>query len=105
MPIYTSSIDKPKFTEQYVVYQNEIIEIYNKQNPNRVIRSKQDIRRLYPSVFTGIGKFPGEPYQIRLDPSVLPRQMPYRPVPVHLEEQFNGKVKEMEETGVIKKVL
>ena len=30
--------------------------------------------------------------------------MPYRPVPVHLEEQFNGKVKEMEETGVIKKV-
>ena len=31
--------------------------------------------------------------------------MPYRPVPVHLEEQFNGKIKEMEETGVIKKVL
>ena len=36
MPIYTSSIDKPKFTEQYVVYQNEIIEIYDKNNPNRV---------------------------------------------------------------------
>ena len=46
MPIYTSSIDKPKFTEQYVVYQNEIIEIYDKQNPNRVIKSKQDIKRL-----------------------------------------------------------
>ena len=56
MPIYTSSIDKPRFTEQYVVYQNEIIEIYDKENPNRVIRSKQDIKRLYPSVFTGIGK-------------------------------------------------
>ena len=51
MPIYTSSLDKPSFTEQYVVYQNEIIEIYDKQNPNRVIRSKQDIKRLYPSVF------------------------------------------------------
>ena len=105
MPIYTSSIDKPKFTDQYVVYQNEIIEIYDKQNPNRVIKSKQDIKRLYPSVFTGIGKFPGEPYQIQLDPNVPPRQMPYRPVPVHLEKQFNGKIKEMEETGVIKKVL
>ena len=66
MPIYTSSLDKPNFTDQYVVYQNEIIEIYNKQNPNRIIRSKQDIKRPYPSVFTGIGKFPGEPYQIRL---------------------------------------
>ena len=78
--------------------------IYDKQNPNRVIRSKQDIKRLYPSVFTRIGKFPGKPYQIQLDPNVLPRQMPYRPVPVHLEEQFNSKVKAMEVTGVIKKV-
>ena len=104
MPIYTSSLDKPSFTEQYVVYQNEIIEVYDKQNPNRIIRSKQDIKRLYPSVFTGIGKFPGEPYQIWLDPSVPPQQMPYRPVPVHLEEPFNGKIKEMEETGIIKKV-
>ena len=44
MPIYTSSIDKPKFTDQYVVYQNEIIEIYDKNNPNRVIRNRQDIK-------------------------------------------------------------
>ena len=102
MPIYTSSIDKPKFTDQYVVYQNEIIEIYDKQNPNRIIKSKQDIKRLYPTVFNGIGKFPGGLYQIQLEPSIPPRQMPYRPVPVHLEEQFNGKIKEMEETGVIK---
>ena len=100
MPIYTSSLDKPSFTEQYVVCQNQIIEIYDRQNPNRIIRSKQDIKRLYPYVFTGIGKFPGEPYQIWLDPSVPPWQMPYRPVPVHLEEPFNGNIKEMEETGV-----
>ena len=104
MPIYTSSLDKPSFTEQYVVYQKEMIEIYDKQNLNRIIRLKQDIKRLYPSVFTGIGKFPGKPYQIRLDPSVPPRQMPYRPVPVHLEEPFHGKIKEMEETGIIRKV-
>ena len=104
MPIYTSSLGKPNFTDQYVVYQNEIIEIYDKQNPNRIIRSKQDIKRLYPTVFTGISKFPGEPYQIRLDANVLPHQMPYRPVPVHLEEPFYNKIKEMESTGVIKKV-
>ena len=48
MPIYTSSLDKPNFTDQYVIYQNEIIEIYNKQNPDRIIRSKQGIKRLYP---------------------------------------------------------
>ena len=104
MPIYTSSLDKPNFTDQYVIYQNEIIEIYDKQNLDRIIRSKQDIKRLYPSVFTGISKFPGELYQIRPDPNVPPCQMPYRPVPVHLEESFHGKIKEMESTGVIKKV-
>ena len=104
MPIYTSSLDKPNFTDHYVVYQNEIIKIYNKQNPNRIIRSKQDIKRQYPTVFTGISKFRGELYKIRLDPNVPPRQMPYRPVPVHLEEQFHNKIREMEASGIIKKV-
>ena len=85
------------------MYQNEI-KNYDKQNPNRIIRSKQDIKKLYPSVFIGIGKFPGEPYTIRLDPNVPPWQMPYRPVPIHLEEQFHDKIKEMSTSGVIKKV-
>ena len=39
-----------------------------------------------------------------IPPSVPPRQMPYRPVPIDLEEQFHGNSKEMESAGVIKKV-
>ena len=106
MPIYTSSIDKPKFTDQYVVYQNEIIEIYDKQNPNRIIKSKQDIKRLYPTVFNGIGKFPGGPYQIQLDPSIPPRGKCHTdPYPCTWRNSSTAKIKEMEETGVIKKVL
>ena len=88
MPIYTSSLDKPNFTKQYVVYQNEIIEIYDKEKHNRVIRTKQDIKTIYPTVFTGIP----------------PRQMPYRPVPVHLEEPFHAQIEEMTASGVITKV-
>ena len=44
----------------------------------------------FPDVFEGIGKFPGEPYEIQLDPKVPPKQTPCRPVPIHLKEAFKG---------------
>ena len=42
----------------------------------------------YPDVFEGIGKFPGPPYTIHLDPSVQPKQTPCMLVPIHLKETF-----------------
>ena len=45
----------------------------------------------YSDVFEGIGKFPGPPYHIQVDPNVTPKQTPYRPIPIHLKEAFKKK--------------
>ena len=58
----------------------------------------------FPDVFKGIGKFPGEPYQIQLDPKVPPKQTPCRPVPIHLKEAFKAEIDKMLKTGVLKPV-
>ena len=58
----------------------------------------------YPDVFEGIGKFPGPPYTIHLDPSVLPKQMPCRPVPIHLKETFKQEIDKMLQAGMLKPV-
>ena len=41
---------------------------------NRIITTKKQILRRFPDVFKGIGKFPGKPYDIQLDPKVPPKQ-------------------------------
>ena len=58
----------------------------------------------FPDVFEGIGKFPGEPYKIQLDPKVPPKQTPCRPVPIHLKEAFKAKIDKMLKAGVLKPV-
>ena len=59
----------------------------------------------YPDVFEGIGKFPGPPYTIHLDPSVTPKQTPCQPVPVHLKESFKKEIDKMLQAGVLKPVI
>ena len=49
----------------------------------------------YPDVFEGIGKFLGPPYTIHLDPSVQPKQIPCRPVQIHLKETFKQDIDKM----------
>ena len=58
----------------------------------------------YPDVFEGIGKFPGPPYTIYLDPSIQPKQTPCRPVPIHLKESFKKELDKMFQAGVLKPV-
>ena len=55
---------------------------------NRVITTKEQILKRFPDVFEGIGKFPGKPYEIQLDPKVPPKQTPCRPIPIHLKDAF-----------------
>ena len=59
----------------------------------------------YPNVFDGIGRIPGPPYHIQLDPSVTPKQPPYSPIPVHPKEAFKQEVDKMLQAGVLKPVL
>ena len=49
---------------------------------------KEQIKEQYPELFEGIGRLPGEQYHIHTDPSITPKETPYRPIPVHLKETF-----------------
>ena len=58
----------------------------------------------FPDMFEGIGKFPGEPYKIQLNPKVPPKQTPCRPVPMHLKEAFKAEIDKMLKAGVLKPI-
>ena len=67
---------------------------------NQLVTRQEHIMAQFPDVFEGIGKFPGEPYKIHLDP----KQTPCRPVPVHLKHAFKVEIDKMLKAGVLKSV-
>ena len=74
------------------------------QRSHKKITSKDLIMKHFPDVFEGIGKFPGSPYTIHLDPSVQPKQTLCRSVPIHLKETFKQEIDQMLEASVLKPV-
>ena len=44
------------------------------------------VESTYADVFQGLGKFPGDPYQLRLKPDAVPTKHRPRKVPVHLQD-------------------
>ena len=70
----------------------------------QLITKKEQIMARFPDVFEGIGKFPGEPYKIQLDPKVPLKQTPCRPVPIHLKEACKAKIDKMLKAGVLKPI-
>ena len=70
----------------------------------QLITKKEQIMARFPDMFEGIGKLPGEPYKIQLDPKVPPKQTPCRPVPIHLKEPSKLKLIKMLKAGVLKPV-
>ena len=70
----------------------------------KLVVSKEQILSYYCNVFEGIGKFPGPPYHIQLDPSVIPKQTTCHPIPVHLKVGFKQEVDKMLQAGVLKPV-
>ena len=70
----------------------------------RLITRKEQIMTRFTNVFEGIGKFPGEPYKIQLDPKVPPTQTPCRPVPIHLKEAFKAEIDKMLKADVLKPI-
>ena len=67
----------------------------------KIVKTKEQIKELYPELFKGIGRFPGEPYHICTDPSVTPKETPFRLIPVHLKETFKQEISKMLKAGVI----
>ena len=46
----------------------------------------------YADVFQGLGKFPGDPYKLKLKPDAVPAKHRPRKVPVHLQDAFHEEV-------------
>ena len=75
-----------------------------KPGMNKLVTSKEQILTSYTDVFKGIGRFPGSPYHIQVDPNIAPKQTLCRPVPVHLKEASKKEVDEMLKAGIIKPI-
>ena len=52
----------------------------------------EKVESTYADVFQGLGKFPGEPYKLRLKPDAVPAKHRPRKVPVHLQDAFHEEV-------------
>ena len=75
-------------SKQQAVSQTQVNPATKKQLVSKLVTSKEQILIRYPDIFEGIGKFPGPPYKINLDPSIQPKQTPCCTVPIHLKEQL-----------------
>ena len=54
--------------------------------------TQEKVETTYADVFQGLGKFPGEPYKLRLKPDAVPAKHRPRKVPVHLQDAFHEEV-------------
>ena len=54
--------------------------------------TQEKVESTYADVFQGLGKFPGEPYKLRLKPDAVPVKHRPRKVPVHLQDAFHEEV-------------
>ena len=55
--------------------------------------TKDMVTTQFTDVFTGLGKFPGPPYELKLKPDAVPTKHRPRKVPVHLQSAFHEEVK------------
>ena len=82
--LITSNADHPrKMKAQIQIQKQEItMQTTNQQQDAQVttttvaklVTTQDQIMHEYPDVFKGIGKFPGPPYHILVDPGVTPKQ-------------------------------
>ena len=54
--------------------------------------TQEKVESTYADVFQGLGRFPGEPYKLRLKPDAVPAKHRPRKVPVHLQDAFHEEV-------------
>ena len=97
--LITNSVDYPKKTRCPVA-----VHYSTTDSIVPLVTSKEQILSNYPDVFEGIGRFPGLPYHIQLDPSVTLEQTRCHPIPVHLKEAFQQEVNKMLRVEVLKPV-
>ena len=65
--------------------------------------TQEKVGSTYADVFQGLGKFPGEPYKLRLKPDAVPVKHRPRKVPVHLQDAFHEVVERLVKKDVLEK--
>ena len=66
--------------------------------------TQDKVETTYADVFQGLGKFPGEPYKLRLKPDAVPAKHRPRKVPVHLQDAFHEEAERLVKIDVLEKV-
>ena len=66
--------------------------------------TQEKVESTYADVFQGLGKFPGDPYKLRLKPDAVPAKHRPRKVPVHLQEAFHEEVEQLVKIDVLEPV-
>ena len=66
--------------------------------------TQDKVESTYADVFQGLGKFPGEPYKLRLKPDAVPAKHRPRRVPVHLQDAFHEEIEQLVKIDVLEKV-
>ena len=66
--------------------------------------TQEKVETTYADIFQGLGKFPGEPYKLRLKPDAVPAKHRPRKVPVHLQDAFHEEVERLVKIDVLEKV-
>ena len=109
--LITSNADHPRKTKAQIQIQKQEITVQttNQQQDAEVttntmpklVTSQDHIMYEYSAVFEGIGKFPEPPYHIHVDPSVTPKQIPCRPIPIHLKDAFQREISKMLQAGIL----
>ena len=66
--------------------------------------TQDKVESTYADVFQGLGKFPGEPYKLRLKPDAVPVKHRPRRVPVHLQDAFHEEIERLVKIDVLEKV-
>ena len=67
------------------------------------ITTKEDLRKIYPDRFEGIGNFDGE-FHITTDLNVTPVVHAPRRCSIHMRDEIKSELENMESLGVIKRV-
>ena len=111
--LITGSADHPKkikatlYVQKQEVSTQRVTQEVATQTPKhrdtapKLITCNDQILHENPDAFDGIGNFPEPSYHIQIDPSVVPKQIPCHPIPVHLKEVFKQEINKMLQAGIL----
>ena len=95
----SNTADSSEFSPKHIVGSN-----YHSLSITDLPLTQEKVENTYADVFQGLGKFPGEPYKLRLKPDAVPAKHRPRKVPVHLQVAFHEEVERLVKIDVLEKV-